>query len=140
MLDVFMGAASGEGDRRLRGTSHATKCFAPYVEIRRNFPRGFFQIAGDSGCVSQLLLPKCGGPILCKKKGWGFITCPLGILTGDVGPRGLRNPRGSWEKLHMYMISAHPKTIKPPTTGVAHCALPTTILFFRGSFVDRRAP
>ena len=74
-----------------------------------------------------------------RKKRSGFIWCPLGILPRDVGPRCLHNPWGSWEKLHIYLFSAHLKTIKPPTTGLAHCALPPTILFFHRTFVDRRA-
>ena len=62
-----------------------------------------------------------------------------GSSLGRLG-RGLRKPLGSWEKLHMCLFSAHPKTIKAATTGFAHRAPPTTILIFHRSFVDRRAP
>ena len=76
----------------------------------RDFPWGFFPIASDSGCVSESLPPKRGGQILGQKKRREFIRCPPGILPRDVGPRGLRNPWGSWEKLHIYVFSAHLKT------------------------------
>ena len=79
----------------------------------------FLPIAGDRGSVSEPLLPKRGGQILCKKKSPVFIPCLLGILPREVGRGGLRNPQGSWEKLHIYLFSTHPKTIEPPTTGLA---------------------
>ena len=36
----------------------------------------FFQIAGDSDCVSEPLLPKRGGQILCEKKGLKIYPVP----------------------------------------------------------------
>ena len=117
----------------LRRMSHVAYSFASYVKIPGDFPWGFFQTAGESGCVLEPLLPKCGGQVLSEKK-------TLGCYPVPARDPPLRNPRGSWEKLHIYLFSAHPKTIKPPPTGLAHCALPTTILFFHASLVDPRAP
>ena len=120
---------------------HVANCLPSYLEIRRDFPLGFFPkspaiAVAFRNCCCRNAEDKFYAEKICS----GFVRCPLGILLRDLGPRGLRNPLGSWEKLHIYLFSADPKTIKTPTTRLAHCALPTTILFFHRSFVDLRRP
>ena len=73
--------------------THVANHFASYIEIPRHFPWGFFPIAGDSGCVSELLLPKRGEQIPCENDRSGFIRCARSeFFLGNIGARRLHNP------------------------------------------------